>query len=174
MPELTSQISGAEWEAAGPQTPAQRFFKAYVDTVDSGGFNHGSGQRFYAKDATFHNQNGVHYVGGDEMWAWMKQLFKQFERLRHDYLRLWEIRSDDGTSQIFSQNVRNIWLPGNNTDTPSVSVPMSFVCRIGPADVPDTVEALQFKEVWLYWDTKMLEPYLQRDAVVFLTEKARL
>ncbi|KAH8703262.1 hypothetical protein BGW36DRAFT_457578 [Talaromyces proteolyticus] len=174
MPKLASHLSGAEWSANGPQTAAQRFFKAYVDTVDSHGFNHGSGQQYYAKDAVFHNQNNVQYVGGDEMWAWMKLLFRQFRRLKHDWLSIWEIQNEDGTAQIISQNIRNIWLPENTSDNPSVSVPMSFICRIGPADISDAIEGLQFKEVWLYWDTKLLDPFLQNDAIVFRREKTFL
>ncbi|KAJ5317074.1 hypothetical protein PENANT_c029G05446 [Penicillium antarcticum] len=171
MPELVSRVSAASVRnASWPETPAQQFFKKYVDTVDSYGFNHGSGLRFYSKDVIFHNQNNAQYNGGDEMWAWMKRLFGQFERLRHDFHGLWEINNEDGTTTIISQNTRNIWLPGNSTEEPTVSIPLSWISRIGPADLGDAVDGLHFKEVWLYWDTALLAQYLPKEAVVFQTQ----
>ncbi|KAH8695379.1 hypothetical protein BGW36DRAFT_462978 [Talaromyces proteolyticus] len=170
MPQLVSLISGADWTSFGPTTPAQRFYKDYVDAVDNHGFTHGSGLRYYAKDAIFHNQNNAQYKGGDEMWAWMKKLFGQFQRLRHDHVSICEIRHEDGTAQIMSQSHRNIWLSGNSTDKPSVSIPLCFVCRIGPADDPRAISGLQYKEVWLYWDTALLSPFLPEDAIVFRTK----
>ena len=59
MPELASMLTGSQWARDGPQTPAQRFFAKYASTVDSYGFNEGSGSRFYAKDVVFHNQNNA-------------------------------------------------------------------------------------------------------------------
>ncbi|KAE8361669.1 hypothetical protein BDV27DRAFT_147623 [Aspergillus caelatus] len=170
MPRLRHHISGADWVAKGPQSPAQEFFKNYVDTVDANGFENGSGTRFYAKDAIFHNQNNAQYHGGDEMWAFMKKLFGGFRRMRHDFINVFEIENDDSTIQLISQNVRNIWMPGNETDQPSVSIPMSWICQIGPADEPGTVNGLQYKEVWLYWDTALLAPFLPEDAVAFQTK----
>ncbi|KAB8236522.1 hypothetical protein BDV23DRAFT_168779 [Aspergillus alliaceus] len=169
MPQLLHYLSGKDWIAQGPQSPAQEFFKNYVDTVDANGFNYGSGTKFYAKDATFHNQNNAQYNGGDEMWAWMKQLFGKFRQMRHDFINVYEITNDDGTTTILSQNVRHIWMPDNTTDSPSVSIPLSWICRIGPADMGGTLNGLQYKEVWLYWDTALLTPFLPSDAVVFKT-----
>jgi hypothetical protein len=169
MPELVSCLSAADTKAPG-ETPAQKFFKKYVDTVDSYGFNHGSGLRFYSKDVIFHNQNNAQYNGGDEMWAWMKQLFGQFQRLRHDFHTLWEIKNDDGTTTILSQWTRNIWLPGNTTEEPTVSIPLSWISRVGSAEYADAVDGLSFKEVWLYWDTALLAQYLPKEAVVFQTQ----
>jgi hypothetical protein len=151
MPELVSCLSAADTKAPG-ETPAQKFFKKYVDTVDSYGFNHGSGLRFYSKDVIFHNQNNAQYNGGDEMWAWMKQLFGQFQRLRHDFHTLWEIKNDDGTTTILSQWTRNIWLPGNTTEEPTVSIPLSWISRVGSAEYA------------------LLAQYLPKEAVVFQTQ----
>jgi hypothetical protein len=170
MPELVSYVSAPTWDATGPQTPVQQFFKKYVDTVDSYGFNHGSGLRFYAKDVIFHNQNNAQYNGGDEMWAWMKRLFGQFERLRHDFHNLWEVKNEDGTTTIMTQWTRNIWLSGNDTAEPTVSIPLSWVSIIGPADFADAVDGLNYKEVWLYWDTALLMKHLPQEAVVFQTQ----
>lgn len=167
MPRLVDHVSGTDWASTGPQSPTQQFFKHYVDTVDANGFNSGSGTLFYAKDAIFHNQNNAQYNGGDEMWAFMKELFGRFRRMRHDFINVFEIENDDGTTQLISQNVRNIWMPDNETDHPSVSIPISWICRIGPADETGTVNGLQYKEVWLYWDTALLASFLPQDAVVF-------
>ncbi|KAH6695695.1 hypothetical protein F5X68DRAFT_227665 [Plectosphaerella plurivora] len=167
MPEVTSYISGAQWEKDGPTTPVQRFFKEYVDAVDSRGYDSGSGLKFYSKDVTFHNQNNAVYHGGDEMWAWMKKLFGVFERIHHDWIQLLEIKREDGTSQIYTQNVRNLWVNGNKSDTPSVSIPVTMIAIIGESNDENTPEGLHFKEVWLYWDTALLLPFLPQEAVVF-------
>ena len=169
MLQLTSAISGEDWHTTGPKTSVQQFIKQYVETVDSNGFNTGSGSRFYSNEVVFHNQNNAEYHGGEEMWAWMKLLFGQFRRLKHDILNVWEISNDDETSTLMLQGVRNIWLSGNFTHTPTVSIPMSWVSRIGPADSPEAVNGLQFQEVWLYGDTALLLPHLSKEAVVFQT-----
>jgi hypothetical protein len=103
------------------------------------------------------------------MWAWMKRLFGQFKSMRHDFHRLWEVKNDDGTVSIMSQWTRNIWLPGNNTEEPTVSIPLSWICTIGSADSANDLDGLNFKEVWLYWDTALLGKYLPKEAVVFQT-----
>lgn len=59
MPELLSQLNESQWANDGPQTPAQRHFAKYKETVDSYGFMEGSGSEFYAKDVLFHNQNNA-------------------------------------------------------------------------------------------------------------------
>ncbi|OJI88620.1 hypothetical protein ASPTUDRAFT_196156 [Aspergillus tubingensis CBS 134.48] len=153
MPQLASCISTSTWHKSGPQTPAQQHFIKYVDTVDTYGSSHGSGLRFYSRNVIFHNQNTAQYNGGNEMWAWMKRLFGQSKGLRHDFHNLWE--------------TRNIWPPGNDTEEPTVAIPLSWISTIGPANSADALDGLQFKEVWLYWDTAILAKYLPRKAVVF-------
>ena len=98
MPKLVSHITGAQCEKDGPSTPAQKFLQLYVATLDSKGYNIGSGLKFYSEDVTFHNQNDAVYHGGEEMWAWMKKLSGVFERIRHDWVHLVEVKRDDGTS----------------------------------------------------------------------------
>ena len=100
----------------------------------------------------------------------MKKLFGQFERLRHDILNVWEIKQDDASSLFFVQMVRNVWIPGNKTDKPEVSAPTFWVCKIVLADDEQAFEGLQFKEVWLYWDTALLAPFLPKDAIAFRTK----
>lgn len=170
MPFLVSKVTGAEWEKNGPQTPTQKFFKQYVAAVDSRGYNVGSGLKFYSKDVIFHNQNNAEYHGGEEMWAWMKKLFGVFERIHHDWIEFVEIDLNDGTSQIYTQNIRNLWLAGNKDEKPTVSVPVTMIAKIGKSNDESTPEGLHFKEVWLYWDTALLLPFLTKDAVVFKTE----
>jgi hypothetical protein len=170
MPQLISHITGAQWEKDGPSTPTQRFFKQYVEAVDSKGYNIGSGLKFYSPDVTFHNQNNAVYHGGEEMWAWMKKLFGVFEQIRHDWIHFVEIERDDGTSQIYTQNVRNLWLLGNKSEEPTVSIPVTMIAVIGKSGREETPEGLEFKEVWLYWDTALLLPFLEKEAVVFKTK----
>lgn len=170
MPKLISHITGAQWESNGPSTPTQRFLQQYVATVDSKGYDFGSGLKFYSEDVTFHNQNNAVYHGGEQMWAWMKKLFAVFERIRHDWVHLVEIERDDGTSQIYAQNLRNLWLLGNEGEKPDVSIPVTMIAIVGKSGDGKTPEGLHFKEVWLYWDTALLSPFLAKDAVVFKTE----
>jgi hypothetical protein len=170
MPQLISHITGAQWEKDGPSTPTQRFFKQYVEAVDSKGYNIGSGLKFYSPDVAFHNQNNAVYHGGEEMWAWMKKLFGVFEQIRHDWIHFVEIERDDGTSQIYTQNVRNLWLLGNMSEEPTVSIPVTMIAVIGKSGRAETPEGLHFKEVWLYWDTALLLPFLEKEAVVFKTK----
>lgn len=170
MPRLISHVSGDQMSKDGPSTPTQRFFRQYVDAVDSKGYNVGSGLKFYSKDVTFHNQNNAVYHGGEEMWAWMKKLFGVFERIKHDFVHLVEIERDDGSSQIYTQAIRKLWLLGNAGEEPTVSIPVTMIAIIGESGVEGTPEGLDFKEVWLYWDTALLMPFLAKDEVVFKTE----
>lgn len=142
----------------------------YVATIDSKGYNVGSGLKFYSDDVTFHNQNNAVYHGGEEMWAWMMKLFGVFERIRHDWVHLVEINLDNGNSQIYAQNVRNLWLLGNKDAEPDVRIPVTMIAIVGESCSEKTPEGLHFKEVWLYWDTALLSPFLEKDAVVFTTE----
>jgi len=96
----------------------------------------------------------------------MKQIFGQFERIRHDLLKIWDIKQDDGTSIVMVQMVRNLWMLGNTSENPGVSPPTFWLCTISPADHLDAFNGLQFKEVWLYWDTMLLVPFI-KDAVAF-------
>ena len=112
----------------------------------------------------------------------MRALFGQFARLRHDFHNVWEVQQGDGSLMLFMQGIRNIWLPGNETDKPEMSAPMFWVSRIGAIndDVDDQTgrveekegegEKLRFKEVWLYWDTNLLAPFMTKDAIAFKTE----
>jgi hypothetical protein len=167
MPTLTAQLAGPHWE---PITPTQRFFKAYVHAVDNKGYNVGSGLKFYSKDVTFHNQNNAVYHGGEEMWAWMKKLFGVFDRISHDWIQFTEIQRDDGTTQFITQNIRNLWVKGNDAEKPTVSIPVVMIAIVGPSGDETTPEGLHFKEVWLYWDTALLLPHLPGEAVVFKTK----
>jgi hypothetical protein len=167
MPSLTAQLPGPHWE---PTTPTQKFFKAYVNAVDNKGYDIGSGLKFYSKDVTFHNQNNAVYHGGEEMWAWMKKLFGIFDRISHDWIQFTEIEHDDGTTQFITQNVRNLWIKGNDGEKPTLSIPVVMIAIVGPSGDENTPEGLDFKEVWLYWDTALLLPKLPREAVVFKTK----
>lgn len=75
-----------------------------------------------------------------------------------------EIEHEDESSELLIQTVRNIWLPGNRTDKPEVSAPTFLKCLIGAGDDEAAFGGLQFHEVWLYWDTHLLAPFL-KDAV---------
>lgn len=170
MPKLISHITRAQWENDGPSTRTQRFLQQYVATVDSKGYNVGSGLKFYSGDVTFRNQNNSVYHGGEEMWAWMKKLFCAFEHIRRDWVHLVEIERDDETNQIYAQNVRNLWLLGNKGEEPEVRIPVTMIAIVGESGSEQTPEGLHFKEVWLYWDTALLSPFFAKDAVVFKTE----
>lgn len=100
----------------------------------------------------------------------MKKLFSVFERIRHDWVHLVEIERDDRTSQIYAQNVRNLWLLGNKGEEPNVRIPVTMIAIVGESGSEQTPERLRFKEVWLYWDTALLSPFFAKDAVVLKTE----
>ena len=76
-----------------------------------------------------------------------------------------EIEHDDGRSELLVHMVRNIWLPGNTSDNPEVSAPAFWRCFIGPGDDEAAYRGLQYKEVWLYWDTYLLAPFMKKGAV---------
>jgi hypothetical protein len=100
----------------------------------------------------------------------MKKLFAVFGRIRHDWVHLLEIERDDNTSQIYTQNIRNLWLHGNKEKEPTVSIPVTIIAIIGKSNDEKTPEGLYFKEVWLYWDTALLLPFLPKEAMVFKAE----
>jgi hypothetical protein len=173
MPKLLSHISKPEGIKDGEgETPVQNFFLHYGAMVDTYGFMEGSGLRYYSKEVTFHNQNGAEYHGGEQMWAWMKQLFGQFSKLQHPIHQMWDIEEDDGTHTLLVQMTRRVWIKSNDTDKPDVSAPAFWACKVGPADedYSDAHIGLQFKEVWIYWDTMLLAPHLHKDAVAFKTK----
>ena len=76
-----------------------------------------------------------------------------------------EIEHEDGRAELLIQMTRNIWLPGNTSDKPEVSAPLGWKSYIGPADDVNAVGGLQFKEVWMYWDTHLLAPFMKKDAI---------
>lgn len=173
MPKLLSHVSRHDGIKPGEgETPAQNFFLGYANAVDNYRYTEGSGLKYYSKDVVFHNQNGAEYYGGDQMWAWMKRLFGEFGRLQHPILQLWDIEEDDGTHTLFVQMIRNVWMHGNHSDKPDVSAPAFWVCKIGSADAdyPDAFMGIQYKEVWIYWDTMLLAPHVGKDAVAFKTK----
>ena len=169
MAKLNYMADGHDFVRNGPQTPAQRFYVAYATAVVSTHDKAYPPHTFYTKTAVFHNQNGVNYTGA-EIWPWILKLFKEFPRFEHEFTKVWEIENDDGTVELIAHLTRHIWAPGNNTDKPSVSVPVAMVCQIAPAENEGTPEGLQFRNVWFYWDTKLLEPYFPEDAIVFSTK----
>lgn len=165
MPKLTSVVTSAELSGNRPLTPAQRFYQQYASAITAKNLTAESIQ-FYAKDAVFHNQNGVDY-SGTQIWPWIMKLFSQFGKLSHDILKVSEIHNDDGTVELVCQAVRQIWAKDNRNHEPTVSVPLSMIAIISHNNEPRTVQGMQFKEVWLYWDTYKLLPYLAPDLVVF-------
>ena len=70
--------------------------------------------------------------------------------------------------------MRNLWMAGDDVEgEPTVSIPVTFIAVVGKSDGSagqETPEGLCFKEVWLYWDTALLLPFLEKDAVVFKTK----
>lgn len=70
------------------------------------------------------------------------------------------------------QMTRNIWVGERTEGEPDVSAPAFWVARIGKADegCEEAFLGLHFKEVWLYWDTMLLAPFMGKDAVVFRSE----
>jgi len=166
MPNLTSLVTGAELIATGPRTPAQAFYHQYAFAVTVKNLSDRDIPQFYADNAVFHNQNGVDYSGG-QIWPWIEQLFAQFEKLSHDLVKVWEIQNDDGRVDLVSHVVRHIWAAGNKGHNPTVSVPLSMVCKISSNNARGTVDGLQFEEVWLYWDTYKLLPYFPEDSILF-------
>jgi hypothetical protein len=172
MSKLASEVTAAEWASKGPQTRAQRFFHGYASTVDSQGFREGTGLRFYAPSLVYHNQNNAVYYGGDQMWAWMKDLFDPFVKMEHDFFHVFEISRPDGSVTLDIQMTRKLWIKGQPYDeaTPTVSIPVFWSCSIGLAETPEGFDGLQMKECWIYWDTALLEPFLSKDTVVFRKE----
>jgi len=108
------------------------------------------------------------------MWPWMQRIFGQFARIQHPVKGMWEIEQDDGESLLMVRMVRNVWVEGGNgvDGEADVSAPAFWVARIGKADegCEDAFLGLHFKEVWLYWDTMLLAPFMDKDAVVFKTK----
>jgi hypothetical protein len=107
----------------------------------------------------------------------MKKLFGVFSKIRHDWIHFVEIGLDEeGASQIYLQGMRNLWMLGDDVEgEPTVSIPVTFIAVVGKSGGAatggqETPEGLCFREVWLYWDTALLLPFLEKDAVVFKTE----
>ncbi|OGE47606.1 hypothetical protein PENARI_c040G06723 [Penicillium arizonense] len=147
MSRLTSVVTGTEANTLGPQTPAQSFYQQYAIANAAEDLNTAKSPRSTP--------------------TMRFSTTKMCGKLSHNFVKVREIQNDDGSVDLVSQITRHIWPPGNESDKPSVSVPLSMVCNIGPNNAPGTVGGLQFNEVWLYWDTYLLQPYLPADSVVF-------
>ncbi|KAJ5098405.1 hypothetical protein N7532_005406 [Penicillium argentinense] len=156
--QLTSCLTGSEWASNGPQTPAQRFYQAFTHAIESSALSSYDNHKFFSDRATFHNQNGVDYQGG-EIWPWITLVFDQFERLEFDLLSIWEFRNDDGSIHFIAQAMQRIWAPGNDGTSPTVDVSLCVISRIGPSTSNEAPEGLQFQEAWFSWDTYKLLPY---------------
>jgi hypothetical protein len=170
MSRIVSEIhSQAEWLNSGPRTRAQRFIRDYSMRVDRKDFDTCGGLRYYSTNVTFHNQNNAEYHGGEQAWTWMKELFAPFEKMRHDVHQLYEIDPGDGSGNVIVEVrvTRNIWMKGNTGEKPDVSVPVHLTWIIGEAETEGACEGLQFKEVWIFWDTALLMPFLEKNAVTF-------
>ena len=143
------------WVAGvGEKTPAQAFFEAYAKNVDAGEFFDIPLTRWYAPKAVYHAQNAVEYHGAEAIGEWMRgPVFGNFERVRHDLGAYWEIIPDQGDSIVFMRATRHVYMKGNKTEQPDVTVPMLWVCTIGAADSDDGYQGLQFKDIHLGWDT---------------------
>ena len=81
-----------------------------------------------------------------------------------------EIALPNGDARIESRSMRNIWMKGNTTASPDVSIPVHVTFLIGPAESPEGFNGLQFKEAFIFWDTALLIPFLKPEAVVFQTK----
>ncbi|KAJ5757125.1 uncharacterized protein N7511_007307 [Penicillium nucicola] len=167
-PRVTSFLSGADWAAKGPQIPAQRFYGAYASAIKESDLSAHGKHQFYAENAIFHNQNGVDYHGA-EIWPWIVKLFGEFARLEHDFHAVWELENENDTVHLIARVTRHIWAPGSDiAGSPTVSLPLSMTCEIGPSTGPEeTPEGLQYRHVWMYWDTYPLQPHFPKNAVVF-------
>jgi hypothetical protein len=161
-----SRIPGSSWSSPGPQTRALKFFHEYVTNVDA----HIPVSRFYAPDCTFHNQNNAVYRGSAEMSAWLKQLFGEYQKLSHDILNAWEINEKNGETWIFIQMTRHAWVKGSTGEKPDASIPLMWVGRVGETDREDAHDGQQHLEVWFYWDTNLLRPFMDENAVTFQSQ----
>ncbi|KAH8822098.1 hypothetical protein F5884DRAFT_111021 [Xylogone sp. PMI_703] len=116
-------------------------------------------------------KNNAVYHGGDQMWTFMKQIFGSFSKLRHDLFHLVESVEPDGSTFLSAQIRRNMWMLGNGkNESADVCAPFALLGKLGIGDHPDAFNGLQFKEVWIYWDTALLAPFMSKDAVVFRTD----
>jgi len=167
MPQFRGQFSRQEIEDGTGLTPAIKFFLDYGKSVDGYLWTSGDGAKYYHQECVFHNTNTADYTGPDQMWNWIRQIFGQFGALRHDIHQIIDIEQDDGTDLLAVQMTRNIWVKGSNSKEPEVAAPGSMWARIGKGDSPIAYEGLQFHEVWLYWDTMLLAPFMPKDAIAF-------
>lgn len=162
-----AQVSEEEVKAGVNLTPGMRFVLEYIKDMDAGRYNDVPAGKFYHKAAIFHNTNGVDYTGSDQIWNWISQIFGQFSKFRHDVHFLTDTEQDDGNSYVTCRATRNIWIPGDSEHSPSVKAPLVICTRVGKGDCPEAFLGLQHRETWLYWDTMLLAPFMNKDAIVF-------
>lgn len=136
------------------ETASQQFLARYLHAIDNSNSIVGSAIDFYAEKAVFHSQNGAVFSGHDEIAAAMGNAFGRFQRLQHESTWLTEINEDSATLLVW-QGVRHIWLLGNNSTTPDVSVPISLIGTVSKS-IADQKEELKWQSVFLYWDTALL------------------
>lgn len=80
-------------------------------------------------------------------------VFGVFEKVAHTLGAYYEILAESGDSTVFMRAMRHVFLKGNQSKDPDVTVPMLWICTIGAAASADGYNGLQFKEVHLGWDT---------------------
>ena len=146
----------------GEKTAAQAFFEAYVKNVDAGDYRDTPLTKWYSPKAIFHAQNGTVYDGDEAIGEWMRgPVFGVFEMVKHDFGSYYEILPEKGDSLVFMRATRHVYMKGNR-DEPDVTVPMLWNCTIGPADSKDGYNGLQFKEIFLGWDTSKVAMLMQK------------
>lgn len=68
------------WSPDTRSSPTLAFLEKYTKMILSGDLSDPF-HTWYAPSSVFHNTDGVDYVGGEEIWEWIKKLFGPFERL---------------------------------------------------------------------------------------------
>ena len=86
-----------------------------------------------------------------------------------------EVRKGEKENLLVIQMERKLWVRKGGKDEvdtdgePDVSIPTCWIGRVGRADegFDGACENRQWREVWLYWDTALLSPFLKKEETVF-------
>ncbi|KAM3075139.1 hypothetical protein ACMFMG_007404 [Clarireedia jacksonii] len=166
------------------QHPALRFLEFYVEKINGASYE-GSYLPYYHPEAVFHDATGVDYVGGAEVWTWIRGLFGAgtFERIEMEAREFFVVgvggeEGGEGNEiwKIYGEWLARWWVKGSGE---VIEVPRGMVFTLGKAegesgkekggkdangDLVGEVgfEGLQIRDVKLWYDRSLLMGIFKR------------
>lgn len=165
MPPITCITHQGPWNDSTREIPALYFIEQYSNKIDaleiSGPFHN-----WYAPNSNFYDTDGTVYRGGENIWNWMKNLFKPFSALHHEVV-LARVLNTNTTDEGISLDSASQWVVLETqtsftmrnqslTEEPIV-IPRLLKFLVGKSEIiGQGTDGLQILEAKAWWDKSEL------------------